>query len=77
MRKALTMSLAIMIEASLYVLAELITKRRRRDGNSVGLDLAHFGRPAADLRAQPFGAYHSRHAWRGVIRIPKHGRSKS
>ncbi len=77
MRKALTLSLAIIIEASLFVLADLITRRRRRNGNSDGLDRAHFGRLAADLRAQPIGADHSSHAWRGLIRVPKHGRSKS
>ena len=77
MRKALTMSLVILIEASLYVLADLITMRRRRNGNSNGLDRAHSGRLAADLRAQSIGATHSSHAWRGLIHVPKHGRSKS
>ena len=77
MRKALTMSLAIIIEASLFVLADLITRRRWRNGNFDGLDRVHFGRPADDLRAQPIGAAHSSHAWRRLIRVPKHGRSKS
>ncbi len=76
MRKALTMGLAIIIEASLFVLADLITRRGRRNGNFDGLDRAHFGRPAHDLLDQPIGAHHSSHAWRGVIRVPKHGRSK-
>jgi hypothetical protein len=77
MRKALTMSLAIIIEASLFVLADLITRRGRRNGDFDGLDRAHFGRLADDLRAQSIGADHSSHVWRGVIRVPKHGRSKS
>ncbi len=77
MRKALTMSLAIIIEASLFVLADLITKRRRRNGKSVGLDRAHFGCLATDLGAQPIGAAHSVHVRRGVRRVPWHGRSKS
>ena len=77
MRKALTMSLAIIIEASLFVLADLITRRRTRDGNSVGLDRARSGGFAPDLHDQPIGANHSSHAWRGLIRVPKHGRSKS
>ncbi len=77
MRKALAMSLAIIIEASLFVLADLIKRRRSRNGNSNGLARAHFGRPADDLRAQPIGDAHSSHVWRGLIRVPKHGRSKS
>ncbi len=76
MRRALTMTLAIIIEASLFVLADLITRRRRRDGNFEGLDRTHFGRPAGALLDQPIGADHSRHAWRGLIRVPRHGRSK-
>ena len=77
MRKALTMSLAIIIEASLFVLADLISRRRRRNGKSDGLHRGHSGCLAADLRAQSIGADHPRHAWRGLIRVPKHGRSKS
>jgi len=77
MRKALKMSLAIIIEASLFVLVDLITRGRRRNGNSNGLDRAHFGRPADGLLDEPFGAAYSSHAWRGLIRVPKHGRSKS
>ncbi len=77
MRKALTMTLAIIIEASLFVLADLITKRRKRNGDFDGLDCDHSGYLAADLRAQSIGADHSSHAWRGLIRVPKHGRSKS
>ncbi len=76
MRKALKMTLAIIIEASLFVLAELITRRRERNGNSDGLDRVHSGCLAADLRAQPFGGAHSVHAWRELIRGPNHGRSK-
>jgi hypothetical protein len=75
MRKALTMSLAIIIEASLYVLADLITKRRRRNGNIHGLHRGHSGGDAVALRYP--GAAHSSHAWRSVIRVPKHGRYKS
>ncbi len=72
MRKALTMGLAIIMEASLYVLAELITRRRDRNGSLSGLHRGDFGRPDG-LR----GVAHSVHAWRGVIRVPKYGRSKS
>ncbi len=75
MRKALTMSLAIIIEASLFVLAELITRRRWRNGNSDGLHSGHSGGDAVALRYP--GAANSVHAWRGVIRGPKHRRSKS
>ena len=72
MRKALTMSLAIIIEASLFVLADLITRRRRRNGNSNGLDRGHSGCLAAELRAQPIGAAHSLHPWRGMRHAHRH-----
>ncbi len=75
MRKALTMSLAIIIEASLYVLAELITKRSKRNGNFHGLHRGYSGGDAVALRYP--GAANSVHAWRGLIHEPKHGRSKS
>ncbi len=75
MRKALTMGLAIIIEASLFVLADLITRRRRRNGNSDGLHHGYSGGPAVALRYP--GAAHSVHAWRGLIRVPRHGRSIS
>ncbi len=77
MRKVLTMGLVIIIEASLFVLADLITRRGRRNGNFDGLDRARSGGFAPDLRAQSIGADHSSHAWRGLIRVPRHGRSKS
>ncbi len=75
MRKALTMSLAIIIEASLFVLADLITRRRMRNGNFHGLHRGYSGGDAVALRYP--GAGHSLHARRGVIRVPKHGRPKS
>ncbi len=75
MRKALTMSLAIIVEASLHVLADLIMKRSKRNGNFHGPHRGHSGGDAVALRYP--GAAHSVHAWRGVIGVPKHGRSKS
>ena len=75
MRKALTMSLAIILEASLFVLADLITKRSKRNGNFHGL---HRGYPRGDAVALRYpGAAHSVHAWRLLIRVPKPGRPKS
>jgi len=58
MRKALTMSLAIIIEASLFVLADLIARRRRRNGSFTGLHRGFFGR-FDGLR----GADQSLHSW--------------
>ncbi len=66
------MSLAIIIEASLFVLADLITRRRRRNGNSNGLHHGYSGGDAVALRYP--GAARSLHSWRGVRRVRKHGR---
>jgi hypothetical protein len=68
MRRALAKGLVIIVEASLFVLAELIRKRRKRNGNSAGLHRAHCGR---------LGAGHSNHSWHLVRREHKHGRSIS
>ncbi len=70
MRKALTMALAIIIEASLFMLAELIMKGSKRNGSLSGLHRGDFGRPDG-LR----GASHSLHAWRGVR--DEYGRRRS
>ena len=73
MRKALTMSLAIIVEASLHVLADLIMKRSKRNGNFHGLHRGYSGADAVALRYP--GAGRPLHSWRGVR--DKHGRRRS
>ena len=73
MRKLLAKGLVIIIDAGLLVLADLIMKRSKRNGNFHGLHRGRCGRPADDLR----GSGHSLHPWPGLIRVPKHGHSKS
>jgi hypothetical protein len=74
MRKALTLSLAIIIEASLFVLADLITRRGNRNGNFHGLHRGYSRDDAVALRYP--GAAHSVHAWRGMRHVHRRGRSK-
>ncbi|MGO9566596.1 MAG: hypothetical protein ACLP5H_03545 [Desulfomonilaceae bacterium] len=75
MRKFLAKGLVIIIEAGLLVLADLIMKRSKRNGNFPGLHRGYSGGDAVALRYPR--AAHSSHAWRGLIRVPKRGRSKS
>ena len=56
MRKLLARGLVIIIEASLFMLADLITKRRKGNG-------LHRGRPDDNLRCHPIGAGYSQHSW--------------
>ncbi len=69
MRKLLARGLVIVIEVSLYALAELIMKRSKTNGNYHGLHRGYFGR-SDGIR----GAGHSLHAWR-LVR-PAHGRRR-
>jgi hypothetical protein len=63
MRKALARGLVIIIEASLFVLAELIMKRSKRNESFSGLHRVHCGRP---------GAGHASHSWQLVRREHRH-----
>jgi hypothetical protein len=67
MRKLLAKGLVIIIEASLFMLAELITKRR--EGN--GLHRDRWSRTAPSLR----GAGHSGNSW--LVRSHRRRRSIS
>ncbi len=75
MRKLLAKGLVIIIDAGLLVLADLIMKGSKRNGNFHGLHRGCSGGDAVALRYPR--ATHSRHAWRGLRRVPRHGRSKS
>ena len=69
MRKLLAKGLIIVIEASLFVLAELIVKKSKRNGDFRGPYRGYFGRPDALRRAG-----HSLHSWRGMRRGHTYGR---
>ncbi len=52
MRRVLAKSLLVIFEAVIDEIAERINKRRRRNGNSDGLDRVRAGGSADDLRDQ-------------------------
>ena len=69
MKRLLARSLAIIIEASLFVLADVIMTRSKNNGNFHGLHRGYFGR-SHGLR----GVGHSLHAWRDMSHRRRHGR---
>ena len=70
MRKLFAKGLIIIIDAALLVLADLIMKGSKRNGNFHGLHRDHRGRAADDLR----GAGHSLHIRRAMRHVHRRGR---
>ncbi|MGB6064449.1 MAG: hypothetical protein WBG50_06550 [Desulfomonilaceae bacterium] len=66
MRKLFAKGLVIIIDAALLVLADLIMKGSKRNGNFHGLHRDHRGRPA--------GAGHSLHIRRAMRHVHRRGR---
>ncbi len=75
MRKILTKSLLVIIEAGLEVLAERIKERRSKNGNRDGLDHLRDGDDDYDLRDRSAASPYSLGNWQALKR--KRGRSIS